>query len=326
MSEKGKRLEKEQMIDVITSTALRLEAKLLVLHDSYNIYHKNYSPEALELYSGFSNYSDAVHRMIKSGQLGRLPSELLKKLLEYSLDVSDRLNLGVRVPTNQKNSKEDETQSDVGNINDNLYAYGVNNSNPDESNNLNVLSQYHMTGNTTMIPNSGGITVSLGGCAITLVANVSYSAGDTLTTPTNICTEPSNFADDGSLIWNNPLPSNVSTTGRVGKSLTVEAFNNLDNGLTQQYIGIKVQYKGTGENPSSSPHWVGCNGVYTKTDGLQYFIISPTSDYDTVMGTNPSGNNRGGLGWENVVGVGTIVPVNRCTDYIVFRIENNSSD
>lgn len=126
MNEKERGLKKEQMIDVITRTALGLEAKLLVLHDSYDKYRENYSPEALELYSGFSNYSDAVHRMIKSGQLGRLPSELLKKLLEYSLDVSERLSLGVRMPTNQKKSKGDEIQSDVdGNINGNLICCAV---------------------------------------------------------------------------------------------------------------------------------------------------------------------------------------------------------
>ena len=106
MSEKGKRLEKEQMMDVITRTALGLEAKLLLLQDSYNIYHKNYSPEALELYSGFSNYSDAVHRMMASGQLGRLPPELLKKFMEYSLVVSDKLHLGVRTPDGQKRFAE----------------------------------------------------------------------------------------------------------------------------------------------------------------------------------------------------------------------------
>ena len=128
MGENDKRLKKEQMIDVITRTALGLEAKFLVLHDSYDKYRENYSPEALELYAEFGDYSDAVHRMMESGQLGRLPSEILKKLLEYSLDVSERLSLGVRMPTNQKKSKGDEIQSDVdGNKNGNLYAYVANN-------------------------------------------------------------------------------------------------------------------------------------------------------------------------------------------------------
>ena len=101
MGENDKRLKKEQMIDVITRTALGLEAKFLVLHDSYDKYRENYSPEALELYAEFGDYSDAVHRMMESGQLGRLPSEILKKLLEYSLDVSEKFALGVKIPNNQ---------------------------------------------------------------------------------------------------------------------------------------------------------------------------------------------------------------------------------
>lgn len=36
------------------------------------------------------------------------------------------------------------------------------------------------------------------------------------------------------------------------------------------------------------------------------------------MGTNPGGNNRGGLGWQNIPDVGIVVPVNRVTDYIIY--------
>lgn len=123
MNEKERRLKKEQMIDVITRIALGLEAKLLVLHDSYDKYRENYSPEALELYAEFGNYSDAVHRMIKSGQLGRLPSELLKKLLEYSLDVSERLSLGGKMSNNHVNYTDSYGREDaIENLGNDIYS------------------------------------------------------------------------------------------------------------------------------------------------------------------------------------------------------------
>ena len=43
------------------------------------------------------------------------------------------------------------------------------------------------------------------------------------------------------------------------------------------------------------------------------------------MGTNTNGNNRGGLGWKNIDDVGIVVPVELCTDYIVYNISNTSN-
>ena len=42
------------------------------------------------------------------------------------------------------------------------------------------------------------------------------------------------------------------------------------------------------------------------------------------MGKNTSGNNRGGLGWKNIAGVGTVVPVSRVTDYIKYTVNNQN--
>ena len=105
------KMQKEQEKNVILRAALALEAKLLVLHDSYDTYHKNYSPEALKLYAGFGNFSDAVHRIIKSGQLDRLPSDILHQLAEYSLMVSDELNLGVRMESKGDRNNQTDYQT-----------------------------------------------------------------------------------------------------------------------------------------------------------------------------------------------------------------------
>ena len=122
------KMQKEQEKNVILRAALALEAKLLVLHDSYDTYHKNYSPEALKLYAGFGNFSDAVHRIIKSGQLDRLPSDILHQLAEYSLMVSDELNLGVRMESDEKDHEEDIKQSNNAETNGDMYCHARENS------------------------------------------------------------------------------------------------------------------------------------------------------------------------------------------------------
>lgn len=127
------KMQKEQEKNVILRAALALEAKLLVLHDSYDTYHKNYSPEALKLYAGFGNFSDAVHRIIKSGQLDRLPSDILHQLAEYSLMVSDELNLGVRMESDEKDpientgptlsfGKSNKNINEFANLGNNIYS------------------------------------------------------------------------------------------------------------------------------------------------------------------------------------------------------------
>lgn len=180
-----------------------------------------------------------------------------------------------------------------------------------------IISQYHMTNYDIEIPNSNGANVSSSGCAITLDANVSYSVGNTGITPETIAQNPSNFDSSGRLNWNSPLPNGV-TAERVDAPLTVAEFNNYQNSENHYHIGIQVQYTGSSETPSSSSHWVGANGIYTDVSGNDFFIISATSNYDSSMGTNPNGNNRGGLGWQNIEGIGTVVPVNRVTGYVVY--------
>jgi hypothetical protein len=80
-------------------------------------------------------------------------------------------------------------------------------------------------------------------------------------------------------------------------------------------LGIRVNYSGNAANE----HWVGVTGTYSES-GTDYFVISGTSANDSVMGNNPGGNNRGGMGWRNVEGVGTVVPVNAVTAYRIFTV------
>ena len=130
-------------------------------------------------------------------------------------------------------------------------------------------------------------------------------------------TDSSNFDSQGNLNWNNSLPDGM-TAQRFDTPLTTEEFNTYDNSEEHFFMGIRVQYSGTSDSPSNSSHWVGANSVYTDANGDEYFVISATSNYDSVMNNNASGNNRGGLGWQNIEGVGTVVPVNRVTGYVVY--------
>ena len=230
-----------------------------------------------------------------------------------------------KAPIDDEAKKHNENLAGMGGVyntvNLHLYHYAGNNpvkyEDPDGKVVDEIISQYHMTdyGDYT-IPGSG-IAVNLGGCAITLDANVCYSAGDTATTPATIAQDASNFNASGNLLWSNPLPDGISMQ-RVTSPLTVQKFNEYQDSETHYYIGIKVQYKGTPDAPSTSPHWVGATSVYTDSAGTNYFVISPTSGNDGVMGTNSGGNNRGGLGWQNIPDVGIVVPVNRVTDYIIY--------
>ena len=230
-----------------------------------------------------------------------------------------------KAPIDDESKKHNENLPGMGGmfnvVNLHLYHYAGNNpikyEDPDGKVVDEIISQYHMTdyGDYT-IPGSG-IAVNLGGCAITLDANVCYSAGDTATTPATIAQDASNFDASGNLLWSNPLPDGISMQ-RVTSPLTVQKFNEYQDSGTHYYIGIKVQYKGTPDAPSTSPHWVGATSVYTDSAGTNYFVISPTSGNDGVMGTNSGGNNRGGLGWQNIPDVGIVVPVNRVTDYIIY--------
>ena len=230
-----------------------------------------------------------------------------------------------KAPIDDEAKKHNENLPGMGGVfnvvNLHLYHYAGNNpikyEDPDGRVVDEITSQYHMTdyGGYT-IPGSG-IAVNFGGCAITLDANVCYSAGDTAATPATIVQDASNFDASGNLLWSNPLPDGISIQ-RVTSPLTVQKFNEYQDSETHYYIGIMVQYKGTPASPSTSPHWVGATSVYTDSAGTNYFVISPTSGNDGVMGTNPGGNNRGGLGWQNIPDVGIVVPVNRVTDYIIY--------
>jgi len=230
-----------------------------------------------------------------------------------------------KAPIDDEAKKHNENLPGMGGVfnvvNLHLYHYAGNNpikyEDPDGRVVDEITSQYHMTDYENYTIPGSGIAVNLGGCAITLDANVCYSAGDTATTPATIAQDASNFDASGNLLWSNPLPDGISIQ-RVTSSLTVQKFNEYQDSETHYYIGIKVQYKGTPDAPSTSPHWVGATSVYTDSAGTNYFVISPTSGNDGVMGTDPGGNNRGGLGWQNIPDVGIVVPVNRVTDYIIY--------
>jgi len=165
------------------------------------------------------------------------------------------------------------------------------------------------------------------------------------------------FSDEGIIDWDAPLrglgvslAANINRTGpgertvisedgvetveqythvneRFGEDV-VNAFNTrMRNDTASVYFAIDVNVAGTlASGDSSGQHFVGASELVTLDDSIQYFRISPTSQFDWIMGTT-SLNNRRGRGWRVLPNEQTpefiYVPVSQVKGYRIFRIERN---
>jgi RHS repeat-associated protein len=203
-------------------------------------------------------------------------------------------------------------------VNLHLYHYAGNNPvkyvDPDGEIVRPAPAQYLMQNYPGEIPAGNGL-MQESGCAVALAADIAYDAGATGVTSNTLIGNENNFNEQG-LIWNNALSgTNVVAESRVDGQLSIARYNELDASPTEYYLGVRVNYSGNAANE----HWVGVTGTYSE-GGTDYFMISGTSANDSVMGNNPGGNNRGGMDWRNVEGVGTVVSVNAVTAYRIFTV------
>lgn len=137
-----------------------------------------------------------------------------------------------------------------------------------------------------------------GGCAITLAGNIAYTHtnGTTASTPGTIVADPNNFNSIGEIRWATALTdiTNLSIGERVNITNGAEfeaVFNQLDASTTEYYVGIKVNYNGSGD------HWVGASAIVTR-GGSQFVQISRTSIHDSAVTIDTALNHRNSLGWQ----------------------------
>jgi RHS repeat-associated protein len=182
------------------------------------------------------------------------------------------------------------------------------------------------------IPPSETTLMQHGGCAVAFSANIAFTQGSQTVTPETIRGVATNFTATGGLIWGSALAgNNVTIADRQNGQLSAARFNELVNSTTDYYVGINVNYSGTTGN--SGDHWVGASELVTRSDGGQYFRISPTSASDWVLGTNTNinGNNRGGRGWQtdtNAQGQITdiYVPLDQVKGYIIIQKQAQANE
>ena len=200
----------------------------------------------------------------------------------------------------------------------NLYAYGANNpvkyTDPDGRIQFVVHAKYIMQdsnwGSEQLKGTSGEFnTLAYKGCAVTLAANLFYSLGFTDYTPEKV---NMNFVTNGSIDWE-----------AVGKTLgmKVDAVKNTQFSkaiFNKQYMDRNTGYMtfvNVNYDSDTHDHWVGVAG-FTQKDGIDYLIISQTSENDSALGKDDCRTNQG---WIKDTNGNILVPVSETKGYVNFK-------
>ena len=206
----------------------------------------------------------------------------------------------------------------------NLYAYGANNpihyTDPDGRTNVAITSTYKMNSTTNglldYIQRIKGTTgpinknrIADAGCAITAIANLASMLGFDYTPAT---VNSGNLVSDGDVQWKKAADTFGLSFSSGEVPFTYAMFDEQENDSQHNYYTIiRVQYD---TNPDEDHHWVGVNGKET-VDGIDYFVISPTSVNDSNI---TSTSLRGIQGWKKNSNNEILVPVNKVKEYRVF--------
>ena len=219
---------------------------------------------------------------------------------------------------------EMQSKNAVRNQYTNLYAYGANNPvhyiDPDGRTNVAITSTYKMNSTTNGLLDytqrikgtTGPINknrIADAGCAITAIANLASMLGFDYTPAT---VNSGNLVSGGDVQWKKAADTFGLSFSSGEVPFTYAMFDEQENdSLHNYYTIIRVQYD---TNPDEDHHWVGVNGKET-VDGIDYFVISPTSVNDSNI---TSTSLRGIQGWKKNSNNEILVPVNKVKEYRVF--------
>ncbi len=99
-------ITREEMLELIRLTAIKLKGNHLTLIDNLDAYKENYSEQALRLVNEYNVFADAVTRAFENASgtnmFGCLDDGSLRHMASLSLEISDAYELGVKIETKQK--------------------------------------------------------------------------------------------------------------------------------------------------------------------------------------------------------------------------------
>ena len=145
------------------------------------------------------------------------------------------------------------------------------------------------------------------GCAITAIANLASTLGLSFN-PSQLNNE-TYVNSAGNVEWNNVAPEFDLNVTVSNTPFTYEMYDEQENDTANNYYTIiRVQYD---NNPDQNHHWVGVTGKET-VDGVDYFVISPTSVNDSNVSPN---SIRGIQGWKKNSNDEILVPVDKVKAY-----------
>ncbi len=153
-------------------------------------------------------------------------------------------------------------------------------------------------------------TIQSYGCAITLVSNIQNTRGFE-STPDTINDK---YVTSGNLSWDAYASDADMTVERIHKNFSAEDYaKQEDDMFNTYYTGIYVPYSGEGSN-----HWVGVEGVQ-KIDGVNYFVVSATSKYDTKENILQNRYDAGWIKKDDQI----LIPESKVNGAVVFKQEKN---
>ncbi len=99
-------ITREEMLELIRLTAIKLKGNHLTLIDNLDAYKENYSEQALRLVNEYNVFADAVTRAFENASgtnmFDCLDDGSLRHMANLSLEISDAYELGVKIETKQK--------------------------------------------------------------------------------------------------------------------------------------------------------------------------------------------------------------------------------